>query len=77
MHRIHTALQGFKETTFSGAEIAAIHCRDGTRLDFTDGSWLLLRPSGTEPLVRVYAEATTRDRARELTQAGVAFIITA
>ncbi len=76
MHRIHTALQSFKETHFAGAPIAAIRRLDGTRLDFTDGSWLLLRPSGTEPLVRVYAEAATRERARELTGAGVSFIVT-
>lgn len=75
MRRIHTALQSFKETHFAGAEIAAIRRRDGTRLDFTDGSWLLIRPSGTEPLVRVYAEAATRSRARELTSAGVSFIV--
>ncbi|WP_309716632.1 sugar phosphate nucleotidyltransferase [Armatimonas sp.] len=75
MHRIHTALQGFRETHLAGAEIAAIRRRDGTRLDFTDGSWLLLRPSGTEPLVRVYAEAATRTRARELTEAGASFIV--
>ena len=77
MHRIHTALQSFKAISFAGAQIAAIRRRDGTRLDFEDGSWLLLRPSGTEPLVRVYAEAATRARARELTEAGVEFIVTA
>lgn len=38
---------------------------DGYRLDYDDG-WVLARPSGTEPLVRVYAEATERDRATEL-----------
>jgi phosphomannomutase len=30
---------------------------DGTRLRFADGSWLLIRQSGTEPLLRLYAEA--------------------
>jgi len=30
---------------------------DGLRLDFDDGSWVLMRPSGTEPLVRYYVEA--------------------
>jgi phosphomannomutase len=30
---------------------------DGIRLRLADGSWLLLRPSGTEPLIRLYAEA--------------------
>jgi phosphomannomutase/phosphoglucomutase len=38
---------------------------DGYRLDYDDG-WVLARPSGTEPLVRVYAEARNRARAVEL-----------
>ncbi|MFB6136173.1 MAG: phosphoglucosamine mutase [Halobacteriaceae archaeon] len=38
---------------------------DGYRIDFGDG-WVLARPSGTEPLVRVYAEARDADRAEEL-----------
>ena len=38
---------------------------DGLKLDFPDG-WVHLRGSNTEPIVRVYAEAATQDRAREL-----------
>ncbi|MFB6184150.1 MAG: phosphomannomutase [Haloarculaceae archaeon] len=33
----------------------------GIRLDFPDGSWTLVRPSGTEPYVRVYAESDAVD----------------
>jgi len=76
MHRIIGALQSFKETSFAGARLAAIVRKDGTRLDFEDGSWLLLRPSGTEPVVRVYAEASDADRAAALVEAGVGLIET-
>ena len=38
---------------------------DGLKLDFADG-WVHLRGSNTEPIVRVYAEATTQARAQEL-----------
>lgn len=38
---------------------------DGLKLDFPDG-WVHLRASNTEPIVRVYAEAPTAERAREL-----------
>jgi phosphomannomutase/phosphoglucomutase len=38
---------------------------DGYRLDYGD-AWVLARPSGTEPVIRVYAEARTSDRARTL-----------
>jgi phosphomannomutase len=49
MHAIISALQSFKETEFAGAALERITRKDGTRLDFVDGSWLLLRPSGTNP----------------------------
>ncbi|MFP8951354.1 phosphoglucosamine mutase [Natrialbaceae archaeon A-arb3/5] len=44
---------------------AELNTRDGYRLDYGD-AWVLARPSGTEPLVRVYAEARDGDRAAEL-----------
>ena len=44
---------------------AEVTTLDGYRLDYGDG-WVLVRPSGTEPLVRLYAEARERDRAEAL-----------
>ncbi|WP_336035967.1 phosphoglucosamine mutase [Halobacterium yunchengense] len=41
---------------------------DGYRLDYGD-AWVLVRPSGTEPVVRIYAEAAERDRAQTLAEA--------
>ena len=37
---------------------------DGTKLVFDDGSWLMIRPSGTEPKVRFYIEARTEEGKR-------------
>ncbi|PKL52080.1 MAG: phosphomannomutase [Nitrospira bacterium HGW-Nitrospira-1] len=34
---------------------------DGTKIVFDDGSWLMIRPSGTEPKVRFYIEARTEE----------------
>ncbi|WP_202319223.1 phosphoglucosamine mutase [Archaeoglobus neptunius] len=42
---------------------------DGARIDFDDG-WLLIRPSGTEPIARIYAEGKTARRAEELYEMG-------
>ncbi len=39
---------------------------DGIRVDLTDGSWILVRPSGTEPLIRVTVEARTRKECEDL-----------
>ena len=44
---------------------AAANRLDGLRLDLPDG-WLHVRPSNTEPIVRVIAEAATPERAGEL-----------
>lgn len=42
---------------------------DGARIDYEDG-WLLIRPSGTEPIARIYAEGKTKQRAEELYREG-------
>jgi phosphomannomutase len=54
MTRLETALpEAFPE--------ASVDTEYGVRLEFDDGSWTLVRPSGTEPYVRVYAEADDVD----------------
>jgi len=39
---------------------------DGLKLVFPDESWILVRPSGTEPIFRLYAEAETQPRVDKL-----------
>jgi phosphomannomutase/phosphoglucomutase len=59
------ALLDAAEEYAAAAADAEVTTIDGHRLDFGDG-WVLARPSGTEPLVRVTAEARDPDRAAEL-----------
>jgi phosphomannomutase len=40
-----------------------------------DDSWVLMRASGTEPVVRVYVEAGSEEKIKELTEAGREFIL--
>ncbi|MCX5717926.1 MAG: phosphomannomutase [Nitrospirae bacterium] len=42
---------------------------DGTKLVFDDGSWLMIRPSGTEPKVRFYIEARTEEEKKAVFEA--------
>ena len=48
---------------------------DGTKYMLEDDSWILMRASGTEPVVRVYVEAGSEERIEELVGAGKKFIL--
>ncbi len=52
------------------ARTVALDTGDGFKFFLEDGSWLLIRASGTEPLVRVYTEATTADAREAMLVAG-------
>jgi phosphomannomutase len=39
---------------------------DGVRVDIKDHGWFLLRPSGTEPLIRIYVEGRTENDLKQL-----------
>ena len=53
------------------AEVIAI---DGRKMIFEDGSWLMIRPSGTEPKVRFYVESRTAAGTGNLVQAAKAML---
>jgi phosphomannomutase len=48
---------------------------DGVKFIFADGSWILMRPSGTEPLVRVYAETEKLPDLEVLLEQGRQFLL--
>jgi len=51
--------------------LADVKAFDGVKFIAADGSWLMLRGSGTEPILRIYAEAKSLADARKLLQLGV------
>ena len=53
-----------------GKKVVSMKDFDGVKLTMEDESWFMLRPSGTEPLVRAYSEAKTLKRAKELIKFG-------
>jgi len=46
--------------------IAQVITIDGTKMIFEDGSWLMIRPSGTEPKVRFYVESRSEEGTGDL-----------
>jgi phosphomannomutase len=55
---------------FAGHRVDQVLTRDGTKLVFDDESWILFRGSGTEPLLRIYCEATSPDLMKTLIDEG-------
>jgi len=49
-----------------GAAVESVQTMDGVKYLLSDDSWLLIRPSGTEPVLRVYAEARELEMVEEL-----------
>ena len=56
--------------TIAGRTVAETNFRDGFKYIFADGSWLLIRPSGTEPVLRLYSEADDPAVVEKLLDAG-------
>jgi phosphomannomutase len=54
----------------SGRRVASVNLLDGIKLIFEDGSWILVRESGTEPVARVYVEAHSPSDLEALARAG-------
>ena len=50
----------------AGVAVEELQTTDGVKYYLDDGSWLLIRPSGTEPVLRVYAEAPNEERVKAL-----------
>jgi len=59
----------------AGTKVKDIIRIDGTKLLLEDGSWMLFRKSGTEPVVRLYGEAGNDARLGEVMAAGRKFIL--
>jgi alpha-D-glucose phosphate-specific phosphoglucomutase len=63
-------LSSVHPATIAGSRVTKIDTTEGFRFFLGGESWLLIRFSGTEPLVRIYAEAGSMEKARELLDEG-------
>ena len=56
----------FTADEIAGKRVLDVDRRDGVKLLLEGDAWVMMRPSGTEPLVRIYAEAATTDEVNDL-----------
>lgn len=60
-----------KPETIGGLKVTGLITTDGFKFNLEDGGWLLIRFSGTEPIMRVYTETTRKDRVKDIIQDGL------
>ena len=66
LHRVSSS----SPDTIAGTKVTKLDTTEGFRFFLGDESWLLIRFSGTEPLVRIYSEAGSLERVRVLLEEG-------
>ena len=60
-----------KPATIGGLKVLGLNSLDGYKFLLEDGGWLLIRFSGTEPIMRVYCETTSKERVPGILQDGL------
>jgi phosphomannomutase len=54
-----------------GLNVLGLTTTDGFKFNLEDGGWLLIRFSGTEPIIRVYCETTHEDKVQSILKDGL------
>lgn len=70
METVRSKLVSFSPKELAGIKVISENRMDGHKFILEDGSWLLIRPSGTEPVLRIYAEASTQKNVAALLREG-------
>lgn len=59
-------LAGYSPRSLAGLKVESVSHLEGTKILLEDGSWVLIRASGTEPLFRIYVETGEEDRLAQI-----------
>lgn len=62
-------------TEVAGRKVEKINRIDGVKFLFANNAWMLMRPSGTEPMVRIYAESESSQDLEELLEQGRRYLL--
>ena len=62
-------------TEIGGRRIENINRMDGVKFLFENNAWMLMRPSGTEPIVRIYAESENKQELEEILEQGRRYLL--
>ncbi len=60
-----------RPSTIGGLTVTGLDTTDGFKFSLADGGWMLIRFSGTEPILRVYCETTQKDRVPAILEDGL------
>ncbi|OPZ71431.1 MAG: phosphoglucomutase [Firmicutes bacterium ADurb.Bin456] len=66
--RVLGVLKNFEPGALAGYRVIGRNTLDGVKLLLEGGAWVLIRPSGTEPVFRIYVEAATLEDVHEIQQ---------
>ena len=68
--QVRARVEAAEPTTIAGLKVQRIDKAHGYRFILEDDDWLLIRFSGTEPVIRVYCETTRQDKVQPLLDEG-------
>jgi phosphomannomutase len=57
--------------SIGGLKVTSLDTTDGYKFNLEDGGWMLIRFSGTEPIMRVYCETTHQDKVKDILNDGL------
>lgn len=63
-----------KPATIGGLKVTGLNTTDGFKFGLEDGGWMLIRFSGTEPIIRVYCETTHKEAVPAILQDGLRIV---
>lgn len=73
-HAMMEHCENKKLTELAGKKVSDWQFTDGVKHIFEDSSWMLVRPSGTEPVLRIYSEASDEKTAKKLVDEASALV---